>query len=96
MALPGPAKVLFDLGLRSSRLPLDAMLHLAGRSDSPLQLEVDRLEAGVRTAAGIFFDDDELRAQGERGLSATRDRETAAGLRADDGPAPASPGGPER
>ena len=85
MALPDPAKVLFDLGLRSSRLPLDAALHLAGRSDSHLQLVVDRLEAATRSAAGILFDDDELRRQGERGLATTRDRERAAGLRSDEG-----------
>jgi hypothetical protein len=95
MGLPGPAKALFEIGLRSSRLPLDAALHLAGRSDSPLQLEIDRLEAGVRSAAGALFDDDELRAQGERGLRATREREVAAGMRADE-PTPASPGGPRR
>jgi hypothetical protein len=92
MALPGPAKALFDLGLRTSRLPLDAALHVTGRSDTPLQLTVDRLEAGVRSAAGVLFDDDELRRQGERGLNATRDRERAAGLRADDGASPRTSG----
>ncbi len=83
MALPDPARALFDLGLRSSRLPLDAALHVAGRTDTHLQLTVDRLEAATRSAAGILFDDEELRRGGERGLEATRERERAAGLRED-------------
>jgi hypothetical protein len=83
MGLPDPAKVLLDLGLRSSRLPLDIALHVTGRSDSRLQLSVDRLEEATRSAAGALFDDDELRRQGERGLNATADRERAAGLRDD-------------
>lgn len=87
MALPGRAKDLFELGLRSSRLPLDAAMRVTGRADSRLELTVDRLEAGVRTVAGALFDDEEMRRLGTRGLNAARDREVAAKSReADPGP----------
>jgi hypothetical protein len=81
MALPGPAKTLFDVGLRLSRTPVDITLQLAGRTDTALELTVDRLEAGVRSATGVLFGDEELREQGARGRIATRERERAAGLR---------------
>jgi hypothetical protein len=81
MALPGPAKTLFDVGLRLSRTPVDITLQLAGRTDTALELTVDRLEAGVRSATGVLFADDELKEQGARGRIATRERERAAGLR---------------
>jgi hypothetical protein len=81
MALPGPAKTLFDVGLRLTRAPVDLTLQLAGRTDSTLELTVDRLEAGVRSATGVLFGDEELREQGARGRLATRERERAVGLR---------------
>jgi hypothetical protein len=81
MALPGPARALFDVGLRLSRTPVDITLQVAGRTDTTLELTVDRLEAGVRSAAGVLFADEELKAQGARGRLATRERERAAGLR---------------
>jgi hypothetical protein len=81
MALPGPAKTLFDVGLRLSRTPVDLTLQIAGRTDTTLELTVDRLEAGVRSATGVLFGDKELREQGARGRIATRERERAASLR---------------
>jgi hypothetical protein len=81
MALPGPAKALFDVGLRLSRTPVDITLQIAGRTDTALELTVDRLEAGVRSATGVLFGDEELKEQGSRGRIATRERERAAGLR---------------
>ena len=78
MALPGPAKALFEVGLRLSRTPVDITLRLADRTDTPLELTVDRLEAGVRSATGVLFGDQELREQGARGRLATRERERAA------------------
>jgi hypothetical protein len=81
MALPGPAKSLFDVGLRLSRTPVDITLQLTGRTDTTLELTVDRLEAGVRSATGVLFADEELKEQGARGRIATRERERAAGLR---------------
>ncbi len=81
MAMPGPAKTLFDVGLRLSRTPVDLTLQITGRTDTALELTVDRLEAGVRSATGVLFADEELREQGARGRIATRERERAAGLR---------------
>jgi hypothetical protein len=81
MALPGPAKALFDVGLRLSRTPVDITLQITGRTDTALELIVDRLEAGVRSATGVLFADEELKEQGARGRIATRERERAAGLR---------------
>lgn len=81
MALPGPAKTLFDVGLRLLRTPVDITLQLAGRTDTALELTVDRIEAGVRSATGAIFGDEELKEQGARGRIATRERERAAGLR---------------
>jgi hypothetical protein len=77
----GPLRSAFDLGLRSSRMPLDAALHLTGRSNTIHQLRLDRAEAGVRIAVGSLLGDEELLAQGERGMDAAHDRERAAGLR---------------
>lgn len=82
MALPGPAKAIFDLGLRTGRVPADLALRASGQSDSPLELALDRVEAGIRGAAGVIFADEELKEQGRRGHLATRERERAAGLRA--------------
>lgn len=81
MALPGPAKTLFDVGLRLTRTPVDITLQITGRTDTALELTVDRLEAGVRSATGVLFADEELKEQGARGRTATRERERAAGLR---------------
>jgi hypothetical protein len=83
MALPGPLKTLFDLGLRTGRLPADLALRASGRADSQLELTLDRFEAGLRGAVGILFTDEELKEQGQRGRIAARERERAAGLRAD-------------
>jgi hypothetical protein len=76
MALPGPAKTAFDLGLRCGRMPLDIALRVTGRGDSRLELGLDRVEAGMRSAAGVLFADQELKDQGQRGRIATRDART--------------------
>jgi hypothetical protein len=81
MALPGPAKTLFDVGLRLTRTPVDITLQVTGRTDTALELTVDRLEAGVRSATGVIFGDDELKEQGARARIATRERERATDLR---------------
>jgi hypothetical protein len=76
--MTGPLRTAFDLGLRCSRVPLDLTLEVAGRRDSIHQLRLDRAEAGVRSAVGALLGDDELRAQGRRGLELAAERETAA------------------
>ena len=48
------------------------------------ELRVDRAEAGVRTVVGSLLGDEELRAQGERGLSWRGTRGPSAPARARD------------
>jgi hypothetical protein len=77
----GPLRTAFELGLRCSRVPLDLVLQVSGRTDSIHELRLDRAEAGVRSAVGAVLGDEELREQGQRGLAVAREREEAARAR---------------
>lgn len=77
----GPLRTAFELGLRGSRVPVDLALRATGRADSIHELRVDRAEAGVRSAVGAILGDEELRAQGRRGIELAREREDAERVR---------------
>jgi hypothetical protein len=77
----GPLRTAFELALRGSRVPLDLALQVTGRTDSILELRLDRAEAGVRSAVGAVLGDEELREQGRRGLRVAEERGEADRLR---------------
>lgn len=81
MALPAAPKAVFDRSLKLARVPLDMALRATGGAESPAKFALDRVEAGARSAAGVFFRDEDLKEEGRRALLAARERERALGLR---------------
>jgi hypothetical protein len=76
-------KTIFNRSLKLARTPFDVALGVTGASDSSAKRALDRIEAGVRSATGTVFRDEELARQGRKASLATDQRERAAELRAE-------------
>jgi hypothetical protein len=80
MAMPALPKRVFNGSLKLARTPIDAALDLSGHADSAAKYGLDRLEAGVRSATGVLFRDQQLQEQGSRSRLAAKERERASDL----------------
>lgn len=85
MSLRSVTRAAVSSSLRLIRFPLDGALRLGGGSMSAARLAVDRVDAGVRGAAGLLLRDDVLIEDAELRRAAAKEREHAMRLRAEAG-----------
>jgi hypothetical protein len=83
MNLQAIPRTLISSSLRLIRLPVDGALRLGGSSTNGARLAVDRLDAGVRGAAGVLLRDDTLTKDSFRRRYAADERQHAFRLRAE-------------
>lgn len=74
-------RTLISSSLRLIRLPIDGALRLGGNSTNGARLAVDRVDAGVRGAAGVLLRDDALTEDAFLRRSAADERQHALRLR---------------